>query len=332
MATIKQIAAETGFSPSTVSIVLRGKSHERNISGETTLKILNTAQRMGYRANIAARRLRANQTTGVMVSVFMAIDDRANVMMRFLLGLKSIAADAEAPFEIVIHSYKSGTLHTLAETIALTHCAIICNASDEDMAFLDTTQFILPIVLFLRNSDKYCTVNVNYKQIGQVVADIFARRGHKHAVLLDTEPSFIGLKHISDTFMGTARRHNISVTQIYETRSMKGGYNGGITIGKMRPLPDCVFAINNVLALGALNAFGKTGIQLPQQMELIGIGTDNTEHEEYAHISISSIHMPLDLLARECVRLLFLQLDGRLDTPTSVEVPFSYVVRESCGA
>ncbi|MCL2576473.1 MAG: LacI family DNA-binding transcriptional regulator [Defluviitaleaceae bacterium] len=55
MATIKEIAKEAGVSPSTVSIVLGGKSVERKISEGTQEKILAIAKQRGYRVNIAAR-------------------------------------------------------------------------------------------------------------------------------------------------------------------------------------------------------------------------------------------------------------------------------------
>ena len=331
MATIKKIAKESGFSPSTVSIVLSGKADERKISSETKELIINTAQKMGYRANIAARRLRANQGSNVMISVFMALDRRASIMMRFLLGLQSAAAESEQPFEIVIHSYKSGTLHSFAETIALTNCAIICNASMEDMAFLEETKLSVPIVLFLRNSEKYCSVDINLFQAGAMAAEIFARRGHKHAVQLITESYYAGLDQTRAQFVETAGNHGMTVTRISETHDMKGGYNAGVTIAGMSPMPDCLFSGSNAMSIGALHAFGKLGIKIPEQLELISIGLENPEFEEYASVPISAISVPVDVMAKECIRLLFLQLDGKMETPINVEVPITYIQRESCG-
>ena len=332
MATIKKIAKESGFSPSTVSIVLSGKADERKISDETRKLIINTAQKMGYRANISARRLRSNQGSNVMISVFMALDRRASIMMHFLLGLQNAAVESEQPFEIVIHSYKSGTLHTFAETIALTNCAVICNASKEDMAFLDETQFFVPIVLFLRQSKKYCSVDINLYQAGAMAANIFARRGHNHAVQLITESYYTGLDQTRAQFVETAGNHGMTVTRINETHDMKGGYNAGVVIAGMSPMPDCLFSGSSIMSIGALHAFGKLGIKIPEQLELISIGLENPEFEEYASVPISAISVPVDVMAKECIRLLFLQLDGKIETPVNIEVPITYIQRESCGS
>ena len=331
MATIKEIAKETGFSPSTVSIVLRGKSVVRSISEKTTEEILEAAHRLGYRANLAARRLRANQGSRVTISVFMALDIRANFMVRFLLGLQSIEAEHEQPFDLVIHSYKSDSLYLLADTIALTHCAIICNASEEDMSFLDRAQYAIPIVLFMRESTTYCTVGMAHRQIATMAADILARRGHKTVVLINTDSFFHVMKQTVDEFHKAANRKGLAVTGMNGDYSMRGGHSIGMAIAKMEPLPDCVLNLYNRMAVGVLRALRDEGVKVPEQIELISIGSDSSEYEEFAGVSISTLHLPLDKMAEECVRLLFLQLDGKLTVPCAVEVPVIYVARETCG-
>jgi DNA-binding LacI/PurR family transcriptional regulator len=76
MITIREISEYTGLSPSTVSIVLNGKSKSRNISPQTTQKVLDAAKALGYTPNISARRLR-NHNTRKYIAVFWANDYRA---------------------------------------------------------------------------------------------------------------------------------------------------------------------------------------------------------------------------------------------------------------
>ena len=154
MATIKKIAQESGFSASTVSIVLSGKAEERKISQQTQAKIMDTAQQLGYRVNVAARKLRASPSAGVTVSVFIVPDQRASMMLRFLLCLHNSAAEYDQSFDFAVHFYKSGSLHKYAESILHTHCAIICNASEADLRFLEESHFPNPIVVYNRASEK----------------------------------------------------------------------------------------------------------------------------------------------------------------------------------
>ena len=331
MTTIKEIAKISGFSPSTVSIVLSGKSAERRISEKTKLKILDAARQLDYRVNVSARRLRANHGSNMMISVFMTMDQRVYMMTRLLLSLQQAAAELDHSFEIVVHYYKSGFLRFFAESIELTNCAIICNASEEDQRFLEEAQFFVPIVLYNRTSKKYCAVTTNFPHIGEMAANIFARRGHKHAVLLNTITYFAGLGQCTAQFTETAKKHGMSVTHIHKDHNMTGGYQGGIAIGEMVPLPDCVFSMSDTMSVGALRAFGQQGINIPQQIELISFGNDNPELGEYASVPISYIHIPVEAMAKECVRLLFLQMDGSIEKPYTSEIPAAYKCRESCG-
>jgi len=331
MTTIKEIAKISGFSPSTVSIVLSGKSDERRISEKTKLKILEAARQLDYRVNVSARRLRANQGSKMMVSVFMTMDQRVYMMTRLLISLQKAAAELNHSFEIVVHYYNSGFLHSFAESIELTNCAIICNASEEDQQFLEETQFSVPIVLYNRTSQKYCAVTTNFPHIGEMAADIFARRGHKHAVLINTITYFRGLGQCTAQFTETAKKHGMSVTHIHKDHNMAGGYQGGIAIGEMDPLPDCVFSMADTMSVGVLRAFSEQDIKIPEQIELISFGNDNPELDEYASVSLSAIQIPVEAMAKECIRLLFLQLDGSIGKPYTSEVPVVYKPRESCG-
>jgi len=329
MATIREIAKAAGFSPSTVSIVLSGKADERKISENTKAKILDVAHQLGYRVNVAARRLRISRHANMKISVFMTMDKRAYLMMRFLLGLQSAAEKYDQHFEIVVHYYKNDSLHLFKEEIKFTNCVVICNASEDDIHFLEAAQFSIPIVLFYRSSKKYCTVNADHSLIGKMAADIFVRRGHKNSALVSTGMYYSEQSEIE--FTKAAKLNGLSVKRINETHDIGGGYSGGVAIGKMDPLPTCVFSTYNPMSIGILRAFGQRGIKVPEQVELISIGFDNPDLEEYASVSISTISIPTETMAEECLRLLLVQLNGKMDEPSSVEVPVVYIPRESCG-
>ena len=60
--TIYDIATAMRISPSTVSIVLAGRWHNRRISEDTANRVLATAESMGYSVNLKARGLRLQQS------------------------------------------------------------------------------------------------------------------------------------------------------------------------------------------------------------------------------------------------------------------------------
>jgi len=69
MITIREVAGESGFSVTTVSMVLNNGAGVARIPERTRERIWKVARRLGYRPNLHARSLRSNrsQTLGVMV-------------------------------------------------------------------------------------------------------------------------------------------------------------------------------------------------------------------------------------------------------------------------
>ncbi|HZS98071.1 MAG TPA: LacI family DNA-binding transcriptional regulator [Terriglobales bacterium] len=69
MITIREVAGESGFSVTTVSMVLNNGAGVDRISQRTRNRIWEVARQLGYRPNLHARSLRSNrsQTLGVMV-------------------------------------------------------------------------------------------------------------------------------------------------------------------------------------------------------------------------------------------------------------------------
>lgn len=67
--TLADVAKASGFSPSTVSIVLNEAPLSRYVAAQTKIKIRETAERLGYRPDVFARSLRSrkSQTIGVLV-------------------------------------------------------------------------------------------------------------------------------------------------------------------------------------------------------------------------------------------------------------------------
>ena len=70
MVTIRDVAKASGFSSTTVSIVLNNAPLARYIPNSTKNKITGAAKKLGYRPNLFARSLRSSRSHAVGVMVF----------------------------------------------------------------------------------------------------------------------------------------------------------------------------------------------------------------------------------------------------------------------
>ena len=333
--TIKVLAEYVGVSPSTVSIVLRGEASERKISQSTQDKIWEAVHELGYQPNISARRLRNRSSERTqIIAVFWASDFRAPMMVRFLRGLQSGILKSHEKCDIIIHPYKNDALFKefSLKNINMFNAAIICNASQADMDFLEDTEFHIPIVLYNRKSKNFCTVTVDDTKLGSIPAEIFAARGHHRMAVLSSASVFSGMTVRTQSLLDAwAQKHLEVCAFIEQDNSMTGGYDAAKKILELPQLPDCLFCVSDAMALGALHAFWKAGIRIPEDMEIISVGNGDKEQEEYSCPSLSVVHLPMEKMAEACLQLLWDLSNNVIESPHSMELPIDYVQRESCG-
>jgi LacI family purine nucleotide synthesis repressor len=331
--TIKELAADTGLSVSTVSLVLRGEAKERKISQATQDKIWQSVKKHNYRPNISARRLRSQSTNSLTIAVFWTADFRTPMMVRFLRGIQEALLACNQGIEIIIHPYKGNELHKERSLIEMNmfNAAIISNISPADMEFLESTTFHMPIVLHNRMSDKFCTVRADEYRLGYVAAEVFSSLSYRRAALITSQPPFGRWVDRTQGFIDACGSLGIEIIKTFVVDyTMAGGCKGGLLLSGMPVLPECLFCPSDTLALGALRAFHKKGVRIPEDLKIITVGSGDPEVDEFAYTSLSVVHFPVEKMAKACLNLLLDVVNGKVSPPYSIEIPTEYIPRESC--
>ena len=333
MATLKDIAADTGLSASTVSIVLKGNGDTRKIKPETQQKVLEAAHRLGYKPNIQARVLRGGISDRMVITLFWASDIRVHMLSRFINGIQARLIDCHYPCELQIKPYTNNHLQDVLTERTILSCngIIICNPSETDMVFLEQLETMIPIVLYNRYSKKYATINMDDKTIGALPATIFQKHNKKRPALLKVPATFNGMNIRSNVFEFKTHEAGMEpLVTVVVPDSMEGGYQGAKKLCQMQPLPDCLFCSSDSTALGALKAFHEAGIRIPEQIEIISVGNGNRDQQEYAIPALSVINLPMEEMAAACLKTVYEQLSSSVQMTGSTEFPIEYIARETC--
>ena len=336
MATIKEIAREAGTSPSTVSIVLGGKADKRKISTSTREKVLEAANRLGYKPNIAARSLRdGSKNDELVIAMFWAQDFRATMMIRFMDGLRKAMTECGYTVRLVTYPYLNDHLQ---EESALTssiecHAAIICNASYQDLAFLEDSKPAIPIVLYNRVCNGYSSVNVDDFEMGKLAAEAFAKADCKDATVLTGPPAFIGMENRIHGFRKACESLGITVNiERYCENSIAGGYRSFLRLCQKTntPLPSALFCGSAAIAHGAFRAVYDSGHAVSDMPKTIAIGNGAEDIDSYSIPSLSVINMPMEKMAAECLDLALGLINGEITQPQQRMLETAYIKRESC--
>ena len=98
-------------------------------------------------------------------------------------------------------------------------------------------------------------------------------------------------------------------------------------LSKVKTLPTAFFATNDAMAMGALQVFRKYGIEIPEQISLIGF--DDIEAASHMNPPLTSVSVEKEEMGRVGIQLLM----NRMQKPKSpfqrVVLPTRLVIRKS---
>ncbi|MBD2845366.1 LacI family DNA-binding transcriptional regulator [Paenibacillus sp. IB182496] len=336
MASIKEIAAAAGVSPATASIVLSGKAEQYRISAATRTKVTEAARQLNYQPNIAARRLRSSgEAARPIIALFWALDARAMLIGRFLKGLQEELRRTEADYELMVQPYEGTKLEQAASLITGTRFngAIITNLTEQDQAYLEQADIQVPLVLYLRGSRRYSWVNVDSMRAGEAVAQLLAGRGHRRAGLLVPALSSSALEQRRAGFLAAAAQCGMDVPEhsiAAGDYSESGGYEAMLRLlDSADQAPTAVFALSDQMAVGALAALRTRGLQVPQQIELVG--HDDDQVASFTEPPLTTVHLPVEEMAQQCLQQLLHVMNHQTQAPLTRMFDSRIVVRGSCG-
>jgi LacI family transcriptional regulator len=115
------------------------------------------------------------------------------------------------------------------------------------------------------------------------------------------------------------------------TVDLPGGYAGMQVLLDLDPRPSALFAINNLVAVGAMKAIRERGVRVPQDMALVAF--DDIEHVASMWPFLTVIPQPAETFGIIAAQLLLERIAGRTSEQRRVVIlPSDPIVRESCGA
>jgi DNA-binding LacI/PurR family transcriptional regulator len=300
--TMKDVAAAAGVSKALVSMIFREAAGP---NAQTRVRVLETAERLGYRRNRTASLLarRRGRHLGVAMSVHSAFHAE-------LVDNVQAVAD-ELGYEIVLGAVtRTHNEQRAVETLLEYRCeALLLLGPELPAAALHALAEQVPVVVIGRRmsrgpADVVRTADAD--GLRQVVDHLVAL-GHRRVVYVDSGSGRISAdrRHGYESAM---RRHGLAPHSVHGGPTEADGAAAAAQILALDPRPTAVAAYNDHCAVGILDRLRRSGIEIPAMMSVVGF--DDSPISRLAHLDLTTISQEPEEQARLAVRAAVDRLEG----------------------
>lgn len=321
---LEDVAADVGVSTASVSLVLRGVAGP---SAQTRERVLESAARLGYRADRAASLLARRRTHLLGVPVVLRDAFRAELAEEV-----QVAAD-ERGYTVALSAITPGhDEERVVETLLDLRCeALLLLSPALSPAALAALGARVPTVVVGRHvvpGDGVDVVRVDDEDGFAQAVDHLVGLGHRALVHVDGGDAPMADDRRTG-FRTAARRHGIEATV------RRGGYDEASGAAAARalidagPLPTAVLAANDRAVIGLLDVFLRAGVRVPGDVSVVGY--DDSALSRLAHVDLTTVSQEAGEQARRAVAAAVERLDGGRAEPTEVVLPPRLVVRGTTG-
>jgi len=154
--------------------------------------------------------------------------------------------------------------------------------------------------------------------------------GHKRLAVIAGP---LGLTNAAERLKGFTRALNearieIEPEFVQEARfDTESGYQAALRLLRMLPRPTAIFACNDLMAFGVLQAARELKLRCPEDLSIAGF--DSLEFTKFTDPSLTSIYQPGYQLGATAARLLLQRVDGLRSAPKKVLLPTELKRRNS---
>lgn len=298
--TMADVATRAGVSRTLVSFILDGKP---GASDETRQRVLAIAEEIGYRPDAAARLLARgrSRTIGVVMDV------RQLFEAELVTGIYPAAE--RLGYEVLLSANLPDRDESVSIEALLSHrcgCLILLGptSSADDLAALAERAPVVVVGRRLPQSrpGRLATVRTNDSKGMREAVDYLVGLGHRdiHHVDGGDDP---GSADRRKAYRAAMRAHGLigHARVIPGAHTEQAGADAARAMLAEPDLPTAVLAGNDRCALGLLDVFTRAGVDIPEQLSLIGY--DDSHLSDNPRIDLTTVHQDAAAIAEHAVRL-----------------------------
>ena len=329
--TIKDLSALTGYSVGTVSRVL---NHQPNVSEKARKVILDAARETGFQLNSNAKQLKQHHSNSILVIV----KGTSNLLFGSLVeALQARMAEATHP---LIVDYMDEDHNEVRRALQL--CmekkprGVLFLGGNRENFLADFGKIDLPCVLVTDDAtgmpfQNLSSVSSDDVLAGRLAVEALIRLGHRRFAIIG------GDREVSDTSrmryrgcMEALRAADLPFDEELDYESVRFSYQDGYRavqnlLARNRSFT-AIFAMSDVMAIGAIRALNDAGLRVPEDISVMGF--DGLELGGYITPRLATVQQSLEGLAERSMAVLTEQIRNPCQ-PWYEYIPTAVKIRES---
>ena len=313
--TREEIAHKAGVSATVVTWVINGQAIEKRIAPHTIKRVQAVAKRLNYEPNVWGRALRAQSSKILGFVSSNLTDPNASEIIKCLE--RAARPRGYGLMLLDLHEYAAKEIDAAA-TPHMQFCdGFILNVLEN--AYLEALKTGI-----LANRP-YCVIGKNMQIEDEPSVEVDNMRGAEMAIhhLAGIGTKRLGIIADEHTQRFSQERmkgckHAIAAlsfahVQTYRRRTGEKDFTAGVNAvnawAAEGQMPDGIFAMGDLIAMGALSTLNAGGFSCPDQTAVVGF--DDTPFAQYMSPPLTTVAQPYDQMAEAALQMLTALMAGK---------------------
>ena len=327
--TIVEVAEKAGVSFGTVSRVINNDVHVKKETRERVLKVMET---LGYVANRQARSLAGGKSniigvlvpdlgTGYIEEIIRGIDAELSLSdLDLILYTTHRTASKEANY---VANLAKGMVDGLLLVLPRNPADYIGTLTNRNFPF---------ILIDHQGTGRTCpAVGATNWQGAYRATEYLIKMGHNRIGFITGSMDLGCSMDRLEGYLSALRTHHATDAPelIYEGAFFQpDGYAGASALLDLPNPPTAIFASNDIMAMGAMDAVRSRGLRIPDDVSIVGF--DDIPQAAVVRPALTTVNQPLEKMGRVATQMLLDLLRQPDKEAGRIELPTELVIRDSC--
>ena len=333
---LDDIAQLAGVSRATVSRVI---NDHPDVSRTTREKVRVIIEQHNFQPNLAARMLVTQRTRIVGIVICEPFHTFSTPYGSTIIqGISDVTEERDYAMLVGWQRHRSEKDRFSRRIVQQNRLmdGMLITSTDMDSELIEQLSSLNAVFVMMekptRHAEKISYVTIDNLQGAKVAVEHLLNLGRKriaHIVgsphVIDGQERFIGYQQV-------LAERGIPFDPALVTRgafSRQSGYDGMTELLARKVSIDAVFAGNDEIAQGALQALNQAGVCVPDDIALVGF--DDTLTAQELSPQLTTIRQPVYQRGAQAAALLLDLIEGTVTEPRHVLLPTQLIVRQSCG-